>query len=168
MMAEMQGYSIREMRPEDNAEVAELARYNLKKNDLDIPGTVYFDPVLDNLYDFYFGKEGRGYYVLVDEKEQVVGGIGFAEFEHFPHCAELQKLYLADSAKGKGFGYVMTRFVEEKMRESGYQVSYLETHENLKIAIHLYEKSGYQPIDRPSAVMHGAMTHFYYKALSER
>lgn len=155
------------MRPEDNAAVAELARYNLKKNGLDIPGTVYFDPVLDNLYDFYSGQGDRGYYVLVDDKEQVVGGVGFAEFEPFPHCAELQKLYLADSAKGKGFGYQMTRFAEEKMKETGYKASYLETHENLKIAIHLYEKSGYERIERPPEVMHGAMTHFYYKELSE-
>ncbi len=167
MNGEMQGYQIREMCPEDNAAVAELARYNLKKNGLDIPGTVYFDPVLDKLYEFYYEKAGRGYYVLVNGENQVVGGVGFAEFEAFPHCAELQKLYLADLAKGMGFGYKMTQFIEEKMKEAGYKNSYLETHKNLKIAIHLYEKSGYRSIERPKEVMHGAMTHFFYKELED-
>lgn len=167
MIGEMQDYKIREMTPEDNTAVAELARYNLKKNGLDIPGTVYFDPVLDNLYDFYYGKAGRGYFVLVNRENRVVGGVGFAEFEAFSDCAELQKLYLADSVKGMGFGYRMTEFAEEKMKEAGYKNSYLETHENLKIAIHLYEKSGYRRIERPKAVMHGAMTHFFYKKLEK-
>ena len=163
----MADYHIRPMLFEDNAAVAELARYNLKKNGLDIPGTVYFDPVLDDLYDFYYGKPGRAYYVLVNEENQVVGGVGFAEFEAFPHCAELQKLYLADAAKGKGFGYKMTKYAEDRMKEAGYRASYLETHKNLKIAIHLYEKCGYQSIQRPKEVMHGAMTHFFYKELEK-
>lgn len=167
MSRAIQNYKIRKMRPEDNVAVAELARYNLKKNGLDIPGTVYFDPALDNLYEFYYGKPGRGYFVLVDGEEQVVGGVGFAEFGIFSDCAELQKLYLADAVKGMGFGYRMTQFVEEKMKEAGYCNSYLETHENLKIAIHLYEKSGYRRIARPKAVMHGAMTHFFYKELEK-
>lgn len=161
----MYGCKIREITPTDNGAVAELARYNLKKNGLDIPGTVYFDPGLECLFEFYSSRKGRGYFVLVNEEEQVVGGVGFAEFEPFPGCAELQKLYLADSIKGKGFGYVLTRFVEEKMRAAGYRASYLETHRNLTVAIHLYEKSGYRQIERPKAVMHGAMTHFYYKEL---
>ena len=153
------------MRPEDNAVMAHLARYNLKNHDLDIPGTVYFDPVLDNLYDFYTATDKRGYYVLVDRDDNVVGGIGFAEFELFENCAELQKLYLDDSAKGYGMGYKLIDFVESEMRNAGYSSSYLETHRNLKAAMHIYEKSGYRLIDRPADVAHGAMTHFYFKEL---
>lgn len=33
---------------------------------------------------------------------QIIGGAGFAEFEGLDDCAELQKLYLVDSVKGKG------------------------------------------------------------------
>ncbi|MBR2916823.1 MAG: N-acetyltransferase, partial [Clostridia bacterium] len=61
-------YKIREMIPEDNSAMAELIRYNLKNHGLDIPGTVYFDEGLDNLYDFYSESNKRGYYVLVDEE----------------------------------------------------------------------------------------------------
>lgn len=42
----------REIEPSDDARVAEIARYNLKKFHLDLPGTVYFDPELDHLSAF--------------------------------------------------------------------------------------------------------------------
>ena len=158
-------YTIREITPDDNSAVASLIRTNLKKFDLDIPGTVYFDSVTDNLCEFYCGFDGRGYYVLADENNSVVGAIGFAEFPLFDDCAELQKLYLADSVKGQGLGYDLIRFVEDRMRENGYKASYLETHYNLQAAIHIYEKSGYSKIERPKDVAHGAMTEFYYKKL---
>lgn len=44
---------------------------------------------------------------------QVIGGAGFAEFEGLDDCAELQKLYLVDSAKGKGCGKDLVQLVEE-------------------------------------------------------
>jgi len=160
-------YKIRPMRITDNQAVADLVRVNLANNGLDIPGTAYFDAMLDNLYEFYSQKEGRGYYVLVDASDCVVGSIGFAEFEPFESCAELQKLYLADSAKGAGIGYKLVAFVEKKMQEAGYKASYLETHHNLQTAIHIYEKMGYSKIERPKEVAHMTMDHFYYKKLSD-
>lgn len=155
------------MTPEDNAAVAELIRYNLKKHGLDIPGTVYFDPELDNLYEFYSNSQGRGYYVLVDKAKRVAGGIGFADFPYFDGCAELQKLYLADDVKGFGLGYRLISYVENKMMENGYKTSYLETHSNLQTAIHVYEKSGYTKIKRPKEVSHGTMDNFYFKELKK-
>ena len=85
------------------------------------------------------------------------------EFPQFQDCAELQKLYLADSAKGRGLGYRLISFIEDKMSEAGYKFSYLETHSNLKAAIHIYGKSGYSKIARPEGVVHGAMTDFFFK-----
>ena len=157
-------YEIKKITPEHNAAMAKIVRDNLKNHGLDIPGTAYFDSSLDNLCEFY-NSDKRGYYVLTDEKDRVLGGVGFAEFEPFESCAELQKLYISDSIKGQGFGYKLMEFIEEKMRESGYDKSYLETHSNLKVAIHLYEKTGYTKIDRPADVAHGAMDSFYIKKL---
>ena len=158
-------WKIRNMIPDDNKAVAYLVRYNLKKHGLDIPGTVYFDAVVDSLYEYYSSGKSRGYYVLVDDKDTVLGGIGLDEFPLFKNCAELQKLYLADSAKGNGLGYELIKHVEKKMLEKGYKASYLETHSNLEAAIHIYEKSGYSRIDKPKEVMHGAMNVFLYKSL---
>lgn len=158
-------YKIEKIIPEYNCVMAKIIRENLKNHGLDIPGTAYFDPSLDDLCSFYTEKDKRGYYVLTDENNKVLGGVGFAEFEPFKDCAEVQKLYLDYSVKGKGFGYKLMEFIENKLKESGYSFAYLETHSNLKIAIYLYEKIGYEKIDRPSDVAHGAMDSFYIKKL---
>ena len=154
----------REMTEADNEAVAALVRDNLKQFGLDIPGTVYFDEGLDHLSDFY-GRDERRYFVIEDANGTVIGGIGYAGFELMADTAELQKLYLADSAKGSGIGYEMIRFIEDKMREAGYKQSYLETHDNLQAAIHIYEKCGYKEIERPKEVVHSAMDRFFVKAL---
>ena len=51
------------------------------------------------------------------------------------------------------------------MREAGYKWSYLETHSNLKAAIHIYEKCGYTEIERPKEVGHSTMDRFFRKRL---
>ena len=160
-------YTIRRMLPEDNSDVANLIRYNLKKHGLDIPGTVYFDACVDNIHGVYDGRDRCGYYVMLNESGKVVGGIGFDALERISGCAELQKMYLNDSVKGQGLSYILVRYIEERMRDAGYTSSYLETHSNLEAAIHVYEKSGYNRIDRPEDVEHGAMDHFYFKNLLE-
>ena len=156
--------TFREIKKEDDKALALLIRTNLKANALDIPGTVYFDEALDHLSDIY-GKDDSRYFVLEDKTGKVIGGIGFARFPHMENTAELQKLYLDDEAKGFGLGYKMVYFIEEQMRKAGFSRSYLETHDNLKTAIHVYENSGYRETDRPAEVMHGTMNRFFVKDL---
>ncbi len=148
---------------EYDAALAALIRTNLKAHHLDIPGTVYFDAGLDHLSEYYNNK-GRAYFVLLDN-QQLIGGIGLAEFEGFSDCCELQKLYLDDSVKGRGLGYRLIEKVEQEARVLGYKRMYLETHTNLKVAIHTYERAGYKEIDRPDSVVHSTMNRFYMKEL---
>lgn len=156
----------RKLLPQDNAAMAELIRYNLKANGLDIPGTVYFDEIIYHLTDFYDERpDKRVYFVLTDDEDRVLGGIGLAEFPDIDGCAELQKLYLADEVKGRGLGYVLIDLLEKEALEMGYSKMYLETHTNLQTAIHVYEKAGYIEIPRPESVMHGTMNKFYLKNL---
>ena len=61
----------------------------------------------------------------------------------------------ADDAPGGGLA-----------REAGYAQLYLETHSNLTTAMRLYEKLGFQEIEKPSTVLHGTMDHFYRKRVS--
>ncbi len=154
----------RELAAGDDAELARIIRENLKKYELDIPGTVYFDDGLDHLSEYY-GRDGRRYYVIEDTDGRVTGGIGFAGADFLEDTAELQKLYLDEPYKGSGIGYELIRLVEEKMREAGYRYSYLETHDNLQAAIHIYEKSGYTEIVKPEEVVHSAMNRFFRKEL---
>ena len=157
----------REMTAADDAAVAKLIRENLEKLGLDIPGTAYYDKGLDHLSDYY-GNDERKYFVIEDPRGKVIGGVGFAKLDFMEGTAELQKLYLDDSAKGSGLGYELISLVEAEMRAAGYRYSYLETHDNLQAAIHLYEKSGYVEIEKPREVIHSAMTRFYKKNLQGR
>lgn len=146
--------------------IAELVRKNLKAHQLDLPGTVYFDENLYHLSDFYDAvPDKRVYYVLIDDEDAVLGGIGLAEFEGIEDCAELQKLYLDDRIKGRGLSYDMMKKAETAARELGYKRMYLETHDNLKAAIHLYEKCGFKEIERPETVVHSTMNRFLLKEL---
>jgi ribosomal protein S18 acetylase RimI-like enzyme len=140
----------------------EAVRNNLEKYGLDIPGTAYFDEGLDHLSDCY--KTGEcGYFVIEEGTGRVVGGIGYAGFPYMNDTAELQKLYLDDSCKGRRLGYELMKHAEEAAAERGYKSVYLETHDNLDIAIHLYEKCGYKEIERPASVVHSTMNRFFLK-----
>ena len=59
----------------------------------------------------------------------------------------------------------MIRWVELKAREMGYKSIYLETHTNLRAAIHVYERAGYRRIPQPEEIVHSTMNRFYLKEL---
>ena len=155
----------REIKPADDKAVAKLVRSNLKAYGLDLPGTVYYDDGLDHLSGFYLKDGGKRYYCIAEEDSRVIGGIGLAEFDFFDDCAEIQKLYLDDSVKGRGIGYILIGKIEEKALELGYKRMYLETHTLLQAAIHIYEKCGYTEIEKPAGVVHAAMDRFFMKVL---
>ena len=156
----------REISRADDPILAEIIRSNLKANKLDIPGTAYFDGNLDHLSDYYLADRTKRYYFIALEDGEIIGGIGLDALEFFDDCAELQKLYLTDSAKGRGIGYTLIRLIEDKARELGYRKMYLETHSNLAAAIHIYEKSGYREIEKPAGVVHATMDRFFIKELA--
>lgn len=158
--------SYRKIEAADDARIAEIIRSNLEKLHLDMPGTAYFDPELDHLSRYYSSKpDKRAYFVAIDEKGQVVGGVGAAEFDGIENCAELQKLYLDDSAKGKGWGKELMQIAENWARSAGYKNLYLETHTNLSAAMKLYEKTGFHAVEKPCSTQHGTMNRFYRKEL---
>jgi putative acetyltransferase len=155
-----------ELKPEYDLALADLIRTNLKKYHLDIPGTVYFDDNLNHLSDFYLADPARRHYiVLLDDSDRLIGGVGLAEFEFFDDCCELQKLYLADEVKGAGLSYKLISLIEDKAKELGYKRMYLETHDNLAAAIHVYEKCGFKEIEKPAGVVHATMNRFFAKEL---
>ena len=133
-------YTFRKITEADNSDIATMVRDNLTQFGLDIPGTVYFDEGLDHLNEFYNSDDCQ--YYVIESDGKVIGGIGFAPLTWKDDSAELQKLYLMDTAKGSGIGYELINFIEDKMKAAGFKRSYLETHDNLQAAIHIYEKFG--------------------------
>ena len=150
----------------DDEAIAKIVRTNLEKSHLNIPGTVYYDPELDHLSVYYNDvPTKRCYFIALDEVDCVIGGVGIAEFKGIEDCAEMQKLYLDDSAKGKGYSKELVAAAESWAKDTGYKKLYLETHSNLTVAMKLYEKLGFKQIEKPECVLHGTMDHFYLKSL---
>lgn len=156
----------RSLTADDDAVLASIIRTSLEQMRLNLPGTAYSDPELDHLSAYYAREpKKRTYFVALDDAGQVVGGVGVAEFAPIPNCAEIQKLYLSDAVRGKGYSKELMRLAETWSREAGYRQLYLETHSNLQIAIKLYQKLGFTEIERPKEVLHSTMDHFYIKHL---
>ncbi|EHR31837.1 hypothetical protein HMPREF9709_01793 [Helcococcus kunzii ATCC 51366] len=155
---------IRKTSPKDNQTLAKIIRKNLEEHHLDIAGTAYFDSNLDNLSEYYNQlNTNRVYYVILDDNENLLGGVGMEAFENIDNCVEMQKLYLSDEAKGQGLGVKLVQYIEEKAKEQGYSKMYLESHSNLKAAISLYKKMGYKQMDRPDFVVHTTVDMFFIK-----
>ena len=150
----------------DDAKIAQIIRSNLEKFHLNIPGTAYFDPELEHLSSYYNSNpDKRTYFVALDTENELIGGVGIAEFDGMENCAELQKLYLNDSVKGKGYGKELMKIAEDWARSAGYKNLYLETHTNLSVALNLYEKMGFQQVEKPCSTQHNTMNRFYLKKL---
>lgn len=155
---------IRPITAADDVAMAAIVRSSLAAQGLDIPGTAYFDPELDHLSTFY--QAAGAYFVAIDDDGIVTGGAGFAAFPNQPDVAELQKLYVSPVARHQGLGHQLVALVEQRAAEAGYATLYLETHHNLRDAIHLYRQLGYTQLDGPLPdTTHTTMDLFFSKQL---
>jgi putative acetyltransferase len=156
---------IREIKIEDNKKIKEIIQNSLKSLGLDIPGTAYFDPQLNNLYQYYNNLKYAKYWVLEMDQE-VVGGIGIAPFNEQDKVCELQKLYLSPKTQGLGLA---TKLMETAVlfASKHYKKCYLETQHELKAACKLYKKFGFKLLLKPlPGSEHSAMDAWYIKDLN--
>lgn len=56
----------------------------------------------------------------------------------------MQKLYFTREVKGMGMGRRMIAFINAQAKAMGYKFCYLETLDELKGAVHLYEAFGFR------------------------
>lgn len=158
---------IRTIEKQDNESVAALIRGALLEHDLAKPGTVYYDSILDHLYEYYSDPDVNcEYYVwIIDGK--LAASAGYYPFSGFENCSELHKIYVDPEFRNQKLGYTLLTFVEEKARSAGYTSMYIETHSNLEKAVSLYRRNGYQEISQPDSVSHSAMNIFLKKSLAD-
>lgn len=157
---------IREIEEKDNSTIEQIIKKSLESFELNIPGTAYFDPQLGRLTQFYKQQTHAKYWVAVNEKDQVVGGVGIAPFAKNEGVCELQKLYITPDAQGIGLSRKLMKVALEFASEH-YSHCYLETVNKLKVSNHLYSKLGFQLLEKPiDGSDHGAMDAWYSKELS--
>lgn len=156
---------IREIEPVDNQAIEAIIKTSLEYFGLDQPGTAYFDPQLRCLSGYYAALPRAAYWVLVDETEEVAGGIGIAPFDEMKGIAELQKLYIRPAFQGKGWAKRLVEIALEFAKEY-YMYCYLETMEILDQANRLYEQMGFEKLAEPLAGSeHTLMDTWYLKKL---
>ena len=156
---------IREIEEKDNQTMEHIIKRSLESFELNIPGTAYFDPELSRLAQFYKNQANANYWVVVNEQDEVVGGVGIAPFGQKEGICELQKLYISPEAQGKGLSKELMKVALDFAMEH-YSYCYLETLEKLKTANLLYIKLGFEPLEKPlDGSEHSAMDAWYIKEL---
>ena len=102
------------------------------------------DADLDDIKLHYF-RGGGCFEVVEDGTNRIVGCAGLYPLNS---CrAELCKMYLEQSARGRGLGKRLLEDLLEAARKSGFREVWLETNSVLTKAISLYMKYGFQPVD---------------------
>jgi len=144
----MSSLSIRTIQPADNQPLALIIRNALTEFGANKPGTVYYDPTTDALYDL-FQTQGSIYYVA-ELNGQLIGGAGIYPSAGLPpDTCELVKMYLSPEARGKGTGKTLIEKALQFAREAGYKKVYIETMPELRKAMSVYEKFGFRYLDGP-------------------
>lgn len=140
--------TIRPIKQEDNAAIADIIRGALTEFDAAKPGTVYYDPTTDDLFHLF--SEPFSKYWILEVDGQVAGGAGIFPTEGLPNgCCELVKLYLSPELRGQGWGKKLIEACVESANEFGYEQIYLETMPELNMALKLYESCGFDQLEAP-------------------
>jgi putative acetyltransferase len=144
----MQNVTIRTIEDADDAALAIIIRNALAEFGANKPGTVFYDPTTDHLSGI-FKKEGSVYFVAAFNNE-IAGGAGIYPTDGLPHdTCELVKMYLSPASRGLGLGRFLIQKCLQAAKEMGYQNVYLETMPELKQALKVYEKSGFEYLNGP-------------------
>jgi putative acetyltransferase len=158
-------YTIRKIEPKDNLKIASVIRNIFEELDAPKVGTAYADPHLNTLFEVYQAE--NEIYFVVEEDGIILGGCGIGNLmdDEFKIC-ELQKMYLAKEARGKGIAQELMQKCLEFAKQVGYNKCYIETLPFMKDAQKLYVKSGFTYIDAPmGSTGHNACDVFMIKDL---
>jgi len=139
---------IRKIELKDNAELASIVRNSLAEFGANKPGTVYFDDTTDHLYEMF--QQAGSMYFVAEQDGQVLGGAGIYPSEGLPQqTCELVKMYLRPQARGAGLGRLLIDRSLEFAKGFGYLQVYIETMPELRKAVSIYEKFGFEYLNGP-------------------
>jgi GNAT superfamily N-acetyltransferase len=77
--------------------------------------------------------------------------------------AEIRRMWVSPMARGKGYGAVLLRALEDEARAARYETVQLDTHGGLSPALALYTSAGYLEIERYND--NAFAQHFFAKQL---
>ena len=134
---------IREIKPEDNAELEQVIRDCFHEFKIPLEGSAYSDQETPRMFESYQNK--NDVYFVIEQADVVLGGAGIKPLKGFEvHVCEIQKMYFSPKVRGKGYGELMFNKCLQTAKNLGYKQCYLESAPQLKAAIHIYEKAGFK------------------------
>lgn len=140
---------IRTIQQEDNAALAKIIRNALAEFGANKPGTVYYDPTTDHLFEV-FNATPNSIYFIAEKNGEMIGGAGIYPTENLPDATcELVKMYLKPEARGFGLGRTLIEKCLLAAKDMGYKQVYLESMPELKKALSVYEKFGFEYLKGP-------------------
>lgn len=141
-------FHIREIKEDDNKELATIIRSTLKEFKADKPGTVYYDQSTDRLSELF--KIENSHYFVAESKGRLLGGAGIYPTDGLPEdTLELVKMYLIPEARGLGLGRTLIEKCIEEAKKMGFTRIYLETMPELDKAVRTYERLGFELLASP-------------------
>ena len=144
----MNNILIRDIQRSDNPDLAKIVKDTLAEFGANHPNTVYYDPTTNALYEL-FQKEGA-YYSVVEMNGEIVGGGGIYPTDGLPaDTCELVKMYLLPHARGVGLGRKLIEKCLAIAKDHGYKQVYLESMPELKQALKIYAKFGFDYLKGP-------------------
>ena len=139
---------IRPLTPSDDQQIAVIIRSALEEFGANREGTVYFDKSTDHLSELFL-EPGSAYYVA-EEDNRILGGGGIFPSDGLPpKTCELVKMYLHPDARNKGIGKALINKCLEFAKNEGYEQVYIETMPELRKALSVYEKFGFEYLKGP-------------------
>ena len=139
---------IREILPQDNMSIKVIITDCFKEYDLPIAGSSLED--IDANYMYQGFQQSRAVYYVVEEDGRILGGGGIKQLlAASNHICELQKMYFHPDARNRGIGKKLLNLCMASAKKFNYKICYLESASQLKPAIKLYEKNGFEYLDSP-------------------
>ena len=157
-------FVIREIEPKDDRQIESVIRSCLIEFGADHEGTAWADPELCRLSNAY-AEEGAAYWVVENDKGEIIGGAGIGKLTGNDKVCELQKMYCLPEARGTGAAQLLMEKALDFAKKY-YSKCYLETLDNMTRAHRFYEQSGFVRIYEPIVKTdHFACDVLYIKAL---
>ena len=139
---------IRRIISADNLPLAGIIRSTLAEFGANHPGTVFFDTATDSLSELF--RKDKSAYFVAEINGNIVGGGGIFPTDGLPdETCELVKMYLLPEARGKGLGRTIIAHCLKSAAEYGFTSVYLESMPELKQALSIYEKFGFEYLSAP-------------------
>jgi putative acetyltransferase len=140
--------SIRPIRGEDNAAVAGIIRDVMTEFGAVGCNFSISDPEVAAMFEAYPSPTAAFFVVEHQGRVSGCGGMGPLA-DGPPDVCELRKMYFRPELRGTGMGTRLLAVILDAARQSGYRRCYLETLGNMDDARRLYQKHGFEVLDRP-------------------